>query len=130
MVKFDLIRFSDRFEPIECHVQVYREPYVCPKREPMGSAMPYRGTGAAIVLPDGRYWIGVCLCSKDDPFEFSAGRQRAIGRAFQAMRASTNDPFPLRASTEKMMAAVVLTLKEAIQSKKEEVDTANFRYSQ
>ena len=101
-MKFDYRQFSKRFPAIECAVFVIHEPPQvpsmadCMKHDPvLGSLYPegnnhwlYRGTAAAIILPDGRFWVGVCLCSPSDQFVKVTGRNKAIGRAFVKYLAS------------------------------------------
>lgn len=77
-MKFEMRRFSKRFPEFECAVFVIHEPYA--------KDMAHRGTAAAIILPDGRFWKAVALCSPSDPYVKATGRSKAVGRAFQAMR--------------------------------------------
>lgn len=94
-MKFEDHRFSKRFPPVNCALFVIHEPSVAGKAFieydpakgiPNVRAMQYRGTAAAIILPDGRFWVGVCLCAPMDQFVKKIGRQKAIGRAYVALR--------------------------------------------
>lgn len=93
-MKFTEYTFSKRFPAVECAVFVIHQPanhrpwieYDPHTGVPDVVAMRYRGTAAAIILPDGRYWTGVALCSPSDPYVRVVGRQKALGRAFQALR--------------------------------------------
>jgi hypothetical protein len=85
-MKFEKRKFSKRFPEIEAAIFVIHEGPHTPERYGPTSefnATPYRGTAAAIILPDGRFWIGVCLCSPLDAFVKATGRAKAIGRAYQ-----------------------------------------------
>ena len=94
-MKFEIRKFSKRFPPVECAIFVIHEPVPTTRHIVVGippfekeAPDPYahRGTAAALILPDGRFWIGVCLCAPQDQFIKSVGRQKAIGRAFVALR--------------------------------------------
>ncbi len=94
-MKFEKRRFSKRFPEIECAIFVVHEPPM-PKIAVPKDEFPYvenrsvhRGTAAALILPDGRFWIGVCLCSPSDEFVKATGRAKAIGRAFVSMGPKT-----------------------------------------
>ena len=56
----------------------------------MGGGGGCRGTGAGITLPDGRFWVGVTLCSPSDQFVKATGRNKAIGRAYRNARRDRN----------------------------------------
>lgn len=79
-MQFDTRQFSKRFPKVTCSLFVIHEPL------PIHTSM-HRGTAAAIILPDGRFWIGVALCSPCDQYVKATGRQKALGRAFQALMA-------------------------------------------
>src|SRR3990167_1731210 len=87
-------KFSKRFPPVTCAIFVVHEPQALNVTSDTGfdlrtvPARVYRGTAAAIILPDGRFWVGVTLCSPSDPFVKATGRAKAIGRAYQAIRAN------------------------------------------
>lgn len=88
-MKFTKHRFSKRSPEVECAVFVVHEPAPGPfvEYDPTQGIPPflrYRGTAAAIILPDGRFWVGVTLCSPSDQFVKAKGRAKAIGRAWQA----------------------------------------------
>lgn len=112
-MKFELTRFSDRFEPVEAAVMVYYE---------QTKEQAYRGVAAAIVLPDGKYWIGVTLCSPDDQFIKAVGRAKAIGRAAQSM--CKEEPLLLSDIGEEYKdrptAALIVVMEDAIFSAKAE----------
>jgi len=95
---FNSHQFSKRFPPVICSIFVVHEPnfkgmsYVeyDPKlvsADEFSEWIRYRGTAAAIILEDGRFWIGVSLCSPNDDFVKKIGRAKAVGRAYQLMRA-------------------------------------------
>ena len=97
-MKFHSHQFSKRFPPVICSIFVVHEPnfkgmsYVeyDPKlvsADEFSEWIRYRGTAAAIILEDGRFWIGVSLCSPNDDFVKKIGRAKAVGRAYQLMRA-------------------------------------------
>ena len=89
-MKFTKQKLNKRFPEIECNIYVLREPY----REPgAGDVLSnlHRGTAAAIIMPDGRFWVGVALCSPMDQFSKEIGRLAAVGRAYKAAR--TNLPY-------------------------------------
>lgn len=76
-MKFEERRFSKRFPPINCAIVVVHQLHIQGR---------IRGTGAALILEDGRIWIGTAMCAAGDPFVKSKGRQKAIGRAYQRAR--------------------------------------------
>lgn len=85
-MKFESRKFSKRFPPVECAIFVVHEPFEAKRYETTtGVVYQYRGTAAAIILPDGRFWVGATLCSPRDQFVKKIGRAKAIGRAFVAM---------------------------------------------
>ena len=95
---FNSHQFSKRFPPVICSIFVvhepdmWNEPYIKydPKFERPYEVIrfaQYRATAAAIILEDGRFWIGVSLCSPNDDFVKKIGRAKAVGRAYQLMRA-------------------------------------------
>lgn len=102
-VKFTTHKLSKRFPAFEAAIFVMSEPpralpYV--EYDPVAGlpngkvAASYRGTAAAIILPDGRFWVGVCLCSPEDQFIKAVGRQKAIGRVFsECVRYLDGSPF-------------------------------------
>src|SRR3990167_4072654 len=87
-------KFSKRFPPVTCAIFVVHEPQALNVTSDTGfdlrtvPARVHRGTAAAIILPDGRFWVGVTLCSPRDPFVKATGRAKAIGRAFVKYLAS------------------------------------------
>ena len=96
-MKFETYQFSKRHAAVECALFVVFEPSIAGKTLieydpahgiPSHASLKYRGTAAAIILPDGRFWVGVTLCSPSDPFVKATGRAKAIGRAYQAIRAN------------------------------------------
>ena len=97
-MKFEDHRFSRRFLPVNCSIFVIHEPIPTTRHiiADNGKEMPdpyaHRGTAAAIILPDGRFWIGVCLCAPMDQFVKKIGRQKAIGRAARAYFRKTGEP--------------------------------------
>ena len=87
-MKFEKRQFSKRFPAVECALFVVHEPdhkslHTYTPTFKCGAEYELRGTAAAIILPDGRFWVGVCLCSPSDQFVKVTGRNKAIGRAFQ-----------------------------------------------
>ena len=94
-MKFEERTFSKRFPAVNCAVFVIYEPSTQgkpyewnPKDDDMDVAiqrMHYRGTAAAVILPNGYFCVGVSLCSPDDAFVKVVGRTKAIGRAYAAM---------------------------------------------
>jgi hypothetical protein len=76
-MKFELIRFSDRFEPRELMVTVVHS-------KP-NNARALRSTGVAITQKDGTTHIGIAVCGPKDTFVKTTGRNIAYGRAIQAM---------------------------------------------
>lgn len=102
-MQFEEHQFSKRFPKITAALFVIHEPIYLgclgtkvntdgsvdqKNLEPITGG--HRGTAAAIILPDGRFWAGVALCSPADPYVKATGRQKALGRAFQALRAGQN----------------------------------------
>jgi hypothetical protein len=75
-MKFTEHTFSKRFPPVECATFVIHE----------SAEEPYRATAAAIILPTGMVYVGVSVCSVNDQFIKSVGREKALGRAFQQLR--------------------------------------------
>ncbi len=84
-MKFSTQKLSKRFPEFEASIFLIHEPYRMPGAGDVLSNA-HRGTAAAIILPDGRYWVGVALCSPMDPFVKATGRAKAIGRAYKSMR--------------------------------------------
>lgn len=83
-MKFEDRTFSKRLPPLNCAVFVLHEPARALDRHVLPDVpTPYRGTAAAIILPDGRFWVGVTLCSPQDQFVKATGRAKAIGRAYR-----------------------------------------------
>ncbi len=84
-MKFEEHKFSKRFPPVNCAIFLIHEP-AWSRPTPASLSLPvhHRGTAAALILPDGRFWIGVCLCAPGDPFVKATGRQKAVGRAYRA----------------------------------------------
>lgn len=134
-MKFESRTFSRRFPAVECAIFVVHEPELClvfrPDEPPkmVSSAVPeYRGTAAALILPDGRYWIGVTLCSPQDQFVKASGRAKAVGRAFVEYRRTMTDEakgitqWPLRMDllTPEYPSKMVATLRAAIDAFKKE----------
>lgn len=76
-LKFELNKFTNRSEPIECALFVIHEPHT------VVIGNNYRGTAAMVILKTGEYCVGVTLCSPNDQFVKSVGRAKAVGRAFQ-----------------------------------------------
>lgn len=105
-MKFESRSFSKRHPAIECalfviHEQVNHLPYVEYQPGlgiPSPASLHLRGTAAAIILPDGRFWIGVCLCSPKDQFVKSVGRAKAVGRAYATMLKSKDESYTAFAS--------------------------------
>jgi hypothetical protein len=97
-MKFEEHRFSKRFPPVTCALFVIHEapmPQIVVPRDDfpfVANRSIHRGTAAAIILPDGRFWIGVCLCAPMDQFVKKIGRQKAIGRAARAYFRKTGEP--------------------------------------
>ena len=86
-MKFHSHQFSTRFPPVVCAFFVLHEPYFRASEPFTLDEKVTRGTAAAIILEDGRFWIGVSLCSPNDDFVKKIGRAKAVGRAYQLMRA-------------------------------------------
>ena len=92
-MKLETYQFSKRHAALECAIFVVFEPdhkrlHAYTPAFKRGYGCVLRGTAAAIILPDGRFWVGVTLCSPSDPFVKATGRAKAIGRAYQAIRAN------------------------------------------
>lgn len=85
--KFETVQFSKRFPAVACAITVLHEkPFVVTAQT--GPTGPRgRVTGAAITIPDGRTWVGACMCAPSDHFVRATGRAKAIGRAYGAARA-------------------------------------------
>ena len=86
-MRFNCHQFSTRFPPVVCAFFVLHEPYFRASEPFTLDEKVTRGTAAAIILEDGRFWIGVSLCSPNDDFVKKIGRAKAVGRAYQLMRA-------------------------------------------
>ena len=72
-MKFEKRKFSKRFPEVECAFFTVHDS----KRDDNG----YRGTAVALILPDGRFWTGLSICSPEDHFEKHLGVTVATGRA-------------------------------------------------
>ncbi len=108
-LKFELKKFTNRSEPIECAVFVIHEPHT------LLTGNNYRGTAAMVILTDGRYCVGVTLCSPNDQFVKSAGRAKAVGRAFQVFtRAGLLDRLPLPLDDPKLSSCICEILRREI----------------
>lgn len=68
---FEKLQFSRRFPPLTCAVFVIHDK----------PGTKYRGSAAAIVLQDGRMYVGTSICSPQDQFVKKLGRIKAVGRA-------------------------------------------------
>lgn len=79
---FTLRKFSKRFPAVLCATFVMHEPAT---NYSNGACCSSRGTAAAVILENGRFWIGVTLCGPKDQFMKKTGRNKATGRAVQAM---------------------------------------------
>lgn len=129
-MKFESHTFSKRFPPITCALFVIHEPPRGPYVEydtrgeapPSHAEIAFRGTAAAIILPDGRFWVGVCLCSPRDQFIKAVGRQKAIGRAHANARrnqvgysliAITENAATLEAEIARLKACLQVEINEA-----------------
>jgi|HubBroStandDraft_6_1064221.scaffolds.fasta_scaffold476397_2 hypothetical protein len=110
-MKFELHQFSKRFPPLECAVIVLHDP---PRAQ--------RGTGAAIVLPNGRAWLGVAICADGDTFVKATGRQKAIGRAFRSYmkrgESSAYDP-----ADEQLFSRIIGRLKVELLDRRKQLET-------
>lgn len=113
-MKFTTHQFSKRYAAFECATFVVYE-------QTDTSSGSYRATGAAIILPDGRFWVGVSLCSPSDRFVRASGAAKAIGRAYQELRTSylvedgriePDDPCCHKALTQELLNRMNLFRRE------------------
>ena len=120
-MKFAMHSFSKRKPAVECAVFVIHE----------APQTAYRATGAAIIMPSGMVYVGVCACSPSDAFVRKVGRAKAIGRAYQNLLASSgycfvgvltagHPDFALLDSSgvASLMAAAKVAVEENIAAKK------------
>ena len=131
-------KFSKRFPPVTCAIFVVHEPQALNVTSDTGfdlrtvPARVYRGTAAAIILPDGRFWVGVTLCSPMDQFVRATGRNKAIGRAFRRMAGNDlsngNVPFDLEASQWKFDELKACLRVEIDEMKKGEGDSVSRKF--
>lgn len=83
-MQFAKHKFSRRHAEVEAALIVFHQPV-----PPVG--YPLRSTAAALISPDGTYYIGISNCAWMDPFIRKVGRQKAIGRAHQQYLAKQPD---------------------------------------
>ena len=117
-LRFTFHQFSKRFPALECAIFIIYE----------SAQEKYRGTEAAIILPSGCAFVGVTLCSPMDKFIRAVGREKAIGRAYQAYRSAENifvqfdfEPeiyVPRSAQDAKLIKGLRAYLEQAIVEKK------------
>lgn len=113
-MKFEERRFSKRLPPVECAIIVVHEHH--------DSVL--RGTGAALVLPNGRAWIGVALCAPGDQFVKTTGRTKATGRAVKAFAAGPSHCHALILEGDPMKT-IIDTIKSEIRIARSRVLDAN-----
>lgn len=123
-MKFEKRHFSRRHAPLDCALFVVHEPCDATLRDKYGMDLPshlmYRGTAAALILPDGDYWIGVTLCSPGDQFVKKSGRDKAVGRAYRSALRDHIDPFRMPLDTKDYSELMTRILREAIRQMKKD----------